>query len=442
MNVLLSAYACKPDSGSEPGYGWNWAMHLADRGINVTVLTDDVGRDQIEEYQRDHPKTNVAFAYVTVPTTLFKHTTRMHYALWQWFAVRVAKTLHRQRRFHVVHHVTYGSIHVPTQLWRLGVPTVFGPVGGGQTVPPSMLPYFGSSKGSEVRRSLMTKALRYSPFHRRWLGKMSTIYAANSDTLELVKALGRSDVSLKFDVGVPKEFLASAPREFASEASSVHLLWVATMLPRKALPLALDALAKVRHPWTLTVVGNGLAEDQVRRMIAERGLIGRVHWSGRRLTLDEVRIAYLEHDALLFTSVRETCGVQLLEAMALGLPVITLDLHGARDMVPADAGIKVAVSTPNEVVRNLAAAVDRLASMSVAQKNAMSRTGWEFARANTWTGHAAKAEALYKKLMGPKTDDPVTASTARHNLCCSAGTQAISSPGFPESYSKPQEVDS
>ena len=402
MNVLLSAYACVPDWGSEPGRGWNLAMHLAERGINVTVLTDAVGRDRIEAYHRSHPKANVTFAYVTVPTTLFKHATNMHYALWQCFAVRVAKALHRQRRFHLVHHVTYGKVSVPTQLWRLGVPTVFGPIGGGQTAPPSMLSYFGSSRGSEVRRTLLTKALRYSPFHRRWLGKMSTIYVSNSDTLKLVKRLGRSDATLKFEAGVPPEYLASEPRAFASGASPVRLVWVARMLPHKALPLALDALAQVRHASTLTIVGDGLPEDQVQRMIAERGLSDRVHWSGRRLTADEVRTAYQEHDALLFTSVRETFGVQLLEAMALGLPVITLDLHGARDLVPADAAIKVPVTTAVEVVRNLAAAVDRFASMSAEQKNAMSRAGWEFAQANTWPCHAARAEALYTELVGPK----------------------------------------
>jgi glycosyltransferase involved in cell wall biosynthesis len=192
------------------------------------------------------------------------------------------------------------------------------------------------------------------------------------------------------------------------------------MLPRKALPLALDALAQMRHASTLTIVGNGLAEEQVRRMIAERGLSGRVHWSGRRLRLDEVRMAYLEHDALLFTSLRETCGVQLLEAMALGLPVITLDLHGARDMVPGDAGIKVPVSTHDKVACDLAAAVDRFASMSAEQKNAMSRAGWEFARANTWTCHAAKAEILYAELLGPTPDD----SLGMHNPSQSVQTVA------------------
>jgi len=154
MNVLLSAYACMPDWGSEPGNGWNWAKHLSERGMNVTVLTDDMCRERIEAYQRDHRETNVAFGYVTVPTSLFKHGTGVHYALWQCLAVRVAKLLHRKRCFDVIHHVTYNSVHVPTQLWRLGVPTVFGPVGGGQIAPPSMLGYFGSTRGSEKRRTL------------------------------------------------------------------------------------------------------------------------------------------------------------------------------------------------------------------------------------------------------------------------------------------------
>jgi glycosyltransferase involved in cell wall biosynthesis len=411
MYLLLSAYACLPGWGSEPGNGWNWAMHLAERGMNVTVLTDDVGRDRIEAYQRDHPETNIAFVFVTVPITRFKHATSIHYTLWQWFALRAAKTIHRKRRFDVIHHVTYSSISVPTQLWRLGVPTVFGPVGGGQIAPPSMLKYFGSHRRSEERRTFRTKALRYSPLHRRWLGKMSRIYGANSDTLALAKELGRSDASLWIDVGVPKAYLAPEPRTFAPEPSPVRLIWVARILPHKALPLALDALAQVRHASTLTIVGSGLAENQVRRLIAERGLNGRVHWSGRRLPLAEVQAAYLEHDALLFTSLRETSGLQLLEAMAAGLPVITLDLHGARDIVPAEASIKVPVSTPDEVVYNLAAAIDRFASMTAEQKNVMSRAGWEFARANTWTCHAAKAEALYTELVRPERDDQLSACT-------------------------------
>lgn len=408
MNVLLSAYACMPNSGSEPGYGWNWATHLAERGMNVTVLTRVESREEIEAYLRSHPETSATFHYVTVPTRLFKPCTRMHYALWQCFAVGVAKTLHRRRAFDVIHHVTYNSVHVPTQLWRLGVPTVFGPVGGGQTAPPSMLRYFGSSRRSEERRTLLTRSLRYSPFHRRWLAKMSAVLASNTDTLVLINEMGRSDANLAFDVGIPRESITPHPRKFEPQGSPLRILWVARMLPRKALPLALDAFARVRHPSTLTIVGSGLPEKTVNRMIAERGLGGRVHWSGRRLSLVEVQAAYLENDALLFTSVRDTSGVQLLEAMAAGLPVITLDLHGARDLVSADTGIKVPVSTPDEVVRGLAEAVDQFAAMSVDQKTAMSHACKDFAHANTWACRAAMAENIYKELLGTQSDDGVS----------------------------------
>ena len=38
LRVLISAYACEPDKGSEPEVGWKWALHLA-RFHDVCVLT-------------------------------------------------------------------------------------------------------------------------------------------------------------------------------------------------------------------------------------------------------------------------------------------------------------------------------------------------------------------------------------------------------------------
>ena len=36
MRILLSAYACEPGIGSEPGIGWHWALEIARLG-NVPV---------------------------------------------------------------------------------------------------------------------------------------------------------------------------------------------------------------------------------------------------------------------------------------------------------------------------------------------------------------------------------------------------------------------
>jgi glycosyltransferase involved in cell wall biosynthesis len=399
MNVLLSAYACKPDSGSEPGNGWNWALHLAERGMRVTVLTRREGQTAIEAYLLKNPVPNLSFAWVTVPIKLLRTGTGPHYFLWQLWAVRVARKLHHQQRFDVAHHVTYGSVHVPTQLWRLGIPTVFGPVGGGQTAPPQMLSCFGKARWKERARTLLTVALSHSPLHRRWLSHIRVLLATNTDTLALMRRLGRPDTRLEFDIAVTPEDTAPAPRCFANGDQPLRLIWVGRMLPRKALPLALDAFAQVRRPARLTIVGNGLPEPTVREMIRARGLTDRVAWAGRRLSMAEVDAAYRQHDILLFTSLRETLGVQILEAMARGLAIIALDLHGAGDVISPATGIKVPVTNPSQVARDLAAAVDCFASMTAEQKNAMSRGAWEFAQRYTWKARAAKTEALYRGIL-------------------------------------------
>ena len=39
MKILLSAYACEPNKGSEPEVGWKWAINLVKAGHEVYVVT-------------------------------------------------------------------------------------------------------------------------------------------------------------------------------------------------------------------------------------------------------------------------------------------------------------------------------------------------------------------------------------------------------------------
>jgi glycosyltransferase involved in cell wall biosynthesis len=399
MKILLSAYACRPNSGTEPGYGWNWATHLAARGIDVHVLTAERYREGIENYVRSNPTAGLTFHYVRVPFEWAKRSEALHYVLWQIAALFVARKLARSIDFDLAHHVSYGSVHVPSHLWRLGIPVIFGPVGGGQTAPAAMLPYFGAQKGKEQLRTAFTRALRFSPLHWHSLRKMSYVIAANQDTLRLVERLGCKRTTLLCDAGIPDSFFAPTPRQFQQQNTHFKLLWVGRMLPRKALPLALDALTRVPSTVSLTIVGDGLPPAEVMEMIADRNLETRVSWQGRRLTWDEVRSSYLDHDALLFTSLRDSFGCQLLEAMALGLPVITLDLHGAHDFVPAGAGFKASVGQPEETVRNLSNAIEAYATLPWQKRNEISRVVWNFARKSTWSARAEFMEEIYKDVL-------------------------------------------
>ena len=54
MSILLSAYACQPDTGSEPGTGWNWFAALLKMNVNVHLITALEHRAGIESYLRKH----------------------------------------------------------------------------------------------------------------------------------------------------------------------------------------------------------------------------------------------------------------------------------------------------------------------------------------------------------------------------------------------------
>jgi len=247
---------------------------------------------------------------------------------------------------------------------------------------------------------------------------MSFVLAANHDTLSLVRALGCQNASLMCDTGISEDYFAPKPRTFRTQNGPLKLLWVGRILTRKALPLALDALKRVGENVTLTIAGeDSNGPDATLRMIRKQKLEHRVFWKGSRLSYRDLRRAYAEHDAMLFTSLRDSFGSQLLEAMAMGLPIITLDLHGAHDHVPAAASIKVCVGEPEETVRNLAGAIREYASYSTSKKDEMSQHGWNFAKSLSWSGRAEVVEKLYREILARTTSvESVNAKVATANI--------------------------
>lgn len=47
LSILINAYACSPNMGSEPGMAWNWCINLA-RHCELYIITEGEFRDKIE----------------------------------------------------------------------------------------------------------------------------------------------------------------------------------------------------------------------------------------------------------------------------------------------------------------------------------------------------------------------------------------------------------
>lgn len=415
MKILLSAYACDPQHGSEEGHGFNWLWETAALGHEVWCLTTPRGQANLEKLLRecaaDPTAARIHPVYVTVPPAVdylyrWQFGVYLHYLVWQWRAVRAARPLDRQVDFDLVHHVTYNSLQMASGLWRLNKPLLLGPLGGGMQAPESLRRYLPGWFKTETLRNVIGRLLTtFDPNVRQSLRRAALVFAANRETAALARQLGARRVELAMSTAQPTSFFPAAyPPRPALAGRELRILWLARLFPRKGLPLVLDALSRVdkRVKFHLDIMGDGPLAPLVPGWIAAAGLTERVTYHGR-VPYDAITAAYLSHDLFMLCSLRDTYASQYIEAMALGLPILTLDHHGATDFIPYEAGLKVPVQSADATADALARAVEHLYD-NPDELTARGRASFAYARQFSWpqlvAGLHQRAAELAPELAG------------------------------------------
>ncbi len=124
--------------------------------------------------------------------------------------------------------------------------------------------------------------------------------------------------------------LAHAPaRSLTTHEGPMRLGMVARLEPRKAIDRAIAALAKVDGP-RLDIVGDGPCRPALEKQVAALGMGDRVRFWGYRSDPETI---LAEVDAVLCSSRTEGLPVGLLEAMALGRPVVAVPVGGVPEIV-------------------------------------------------------------------------------------------------------------
>ncbi|WPZ33648.1 glycosyltransferase family 4 protein [Thalassobaculum sp. OXR-137] len=124
----------------------------------------------------------------------------------------------------------------------------------------------------------------------------------------------------------------------------LRLLCVATLIPRKAQHLLLEALAPLAdRDWHLTLVGDArdpAYADRLRKWIEDGPLAGRVTLAG---AVDDAALdaQWRAADAFVFPSLHEGWGIAPVEAVRWGLPVVTSDAGALPESVPEPARVMV-----------------------------------------------------------------------------------------------------
>src|SRR5690606_17356968 len=110
--------------------GWNWVREVA-RFAEVHVVTRELNREFILNEVERTPLPNVEWVFVPTSARM-RETNRLQYYLWQRQILPIARALHHEVGFDVAHHVTYGVHWLPSTLAKLGIPFIWGPVGGAE----------------------------------------------------------------------------------------------------------------------------------------------------------------------------------------------------------------------------------------------------------------------------------------------------------------------
>jgi 1,2-diacylglycerol 3-alpha-glucosyltransferase len=175
------------------------------------------------------------------------------------------------------------------------------------------------------------------------------------------------------------------------------LLYVGRVAFEKNIGFLLRALVLVRRqvPDALLVVcGEGPALVILARLARKLGLAESVQFVGYLERTTHLLDCYRAADAFVFASRTETQGLVLLEAMALGVPVVSTAVMGTRDIVGPERGALVAADDENDFASK---AVRLLRDQDLRAR--LSAEGREYARTWSAAALALRMEAFYRSVL-------------------------------------------
>ena len=340
-NVLVIAYACRPDMGSEPGAGWGMVMAI-NEVVQPIVLISPGDKDVIDEWLETAEGPVPEFIVIDEPWwARFVQSNRFgwfaSYLAWLPRAETAANDLVARRDIDAAHHVTYSSYWLPSPVGRLTVPSIWGPVGGAVVTPKSLLRFLGRrGRIGEIVDKVAVRLIERLPSVRWTWREVTMRVAQNTETLERLR-IETKRPTVVFNHASVHQF-DPAPLDPDRES---YALWLSALETRKGPELAIRALGATDGTVHLKVAGDGPERARMEALAAELGVTDRVTFLGR-VSHDEAIRLVANASVAVYTGMREEGGLAFTEALLSGTPTIVLDNGGP-------AAIAAAVTDPKWV---------------------------------------------------------------------------------------------
>lgn len=364
-NLLISAYACEPYKGSEQAVGWNIVLELA-KTNNVHVVTRANNKRVIEPNIPAEVREHLTFHYYD--SEFFKKLKNkekgvyLYYIVWQFGIIGLVRKLIKQYDIEYALHLTMGSIWMPTFLSFMPAKFMWGPTGGGEAIPTSFIKTL-SWKGRFLQyfRFLLKYSIYINPLTLYSAIKAEKIFYRTEMTRDLLPKPLRKKCVFLADGAIEPDIIDKHIRK-NREDDVVRLVATSRFIHTKNIVTIIEAMHLLPKNLKvhLTLVGSGPEEKRIKKLIEQYQLndkIDHIPFVPR----DDVFKILESSDIYLFASLKEACNLSLLEAMAIGLPVICLNWTGMALSTDDRSAIRLKPTTPEQMPKDMAEAIIKLA---------------------------------------------------------------------------------
>lgn len=419
IKVLINAYACSPNMGSEPGMAWNWCVNLA-KHCELFIITEGEFRFQIDSWLNDSINANYAsnmhFFYLPIGGDDEEKCEKIRkrcwnqgdwrfylsYAKWQQRSLELARSICKQQNIDVLHQLNMIGFREPGRWYRLseerGIPLIWGPINAKEGFPTAYLN--GAPLKSKLfiyLKNFITKLqLRFSTHVRRTAKQASFIIAASSDSGYAIKKYFGKKFVLLNESGCDVENFDVVK---SKDKKTFDVLWVGRFIFTKQLEMALKVISSIGiDNLRLHVVGGSAEEENPYKKIAESlGIEKNIVWH-QKVSRAEVQLFMQQSDLFFFTSIAEGTPHVVLEAFNNKLPVLCFDTCGHGDCVTNDVGVKIPLTNPEQSIKDFANAIRALYNnRSLLQT--MSKNCYKRACELSWDNKAKLVLAMYENVL-------------------------------------------
>ena len=352
MNILLSAYACEPNKGSESEISWSWVKYLSKTNNKVYVIT----RKSNEAKIKKNKPNNVTFLYYDLPRSLIylikggknKTNSYLYFFLWQVGIFFKFFSFIKKKKFDYIHHITLGSYRIPSLLCYFDAKFIYGPLAGGETTPRELVENF-SLKGQiiEKLRFISNNFIKFSPVVNYTFSKSYKIFLTSKDCLKYIPKKQKKKCSI-----MPALSNNKIKYSFTKKIKNKKIYFAGRLVEWKGIILLLKIFKKLdlhKNKIQLNIYGNGPCNKEIINFIKINKFQKKIKLYGKlnqKKLIKEIK----KNDLLVFPTFRDSGGFVILEALNNNINVLTTNAGGPNTIIVKNSIKRINIRNVNTLV--------------------------------------------------------------------------------------------